>query len=750
MTGGRVTTLSVLGLTHLGLGWYAGFHSFSAYLAFWLLCGLVAITALRTTRRMFPWAGLSDAIVRTGILSFALIVLAGLTLGSVGLIGTMPYLVFFAALLVASLVLDAQRGTSSPPDVRRDTTRGALARVPLSIPALLLPLLAFVVAVGILQSPLTLYDSLSYHLFFPVRWLQDHRLSTIPTPFSDPAQAYQPGNGELFFLWLMLPFHGDLVARMGQLPFLLLGGVSLYAIARRIGARPEHAVYAPAFYFLARPAVEQAVGADVDLICAATFVTSLYLGLVALDTDQRRDWILCGVSLGLYGGSKYLALVYTPVFLLLALVRGPRLKMLWALPGIVLLALPWYLRNWMIAGSPIYPATLKVAGITIARGAFTREAMNNTIFHTSNFRLFPVMASHAFGGPLLLFWMPFALLGAASILTRHRWWPGAYVLIVPLLMVPLYWFGLPANVDSRFLLPAVAVATVPFAFSFGTNARWNACMHGAYLVGMLWILIGVNLDIPLSLPWYMDGWQSLTGLVGHSAFVVFAGVAGVTGILWRSVARSPDRRIPLMAAIAGMASAGITLGSDLWCAPYRCALLQLSSPSIRSTMILGWDWVRRNTREATLAYTGNNVPYPLFGERLTNRVYYVNIDRHASWRFHNYARTRSAPGATLPSSPLARSSGELMPLSPDAGLHGDASRPRYERLEGHAEAWIQNLKSLGIDHLFISALSAYEIDYVWHNESGFPIEDEWARADPQAFKIVYENPQVRIYAISQP
>jgi len=138
---------------------------------------------------------------------------------------------------------------------------------------------------------------------------------------------------------------------------------------------------------------------------------------------------------------------------------------------------------------------------------------------------------------------------------------------------------------------------------------------------------------------------------------------------------------------------------------------------------------------------------PLFGDRLTNRVYYVNIDRHASWRFHDYARARSRPGITLPSAPLARASGELVPVSdhePEA-----ASRPRYERISGYREAWLENLKAIGVDHLFVSALSAYEIDYVWHNAGGFPIEDEWARTDPEAFRLVYENSQVRIYAVSR-
>ena len=68
-------------------------------------------------------------------------------------------------------------------------------------------------------------------------------------------------------------------------------------------------------------------------------------------------------------------------------------------------------------------------------------------------------------------------------------------------------------------------------------------------------------------------------------------------------------------------------------------------------------------------------------------------------------------------------------------------------MEGNRAAWIGNLQVLGIRHLMISALSAYEIDYVWHNDRGFPIEDEWAKADPQSFQLVYENPDVRIYQV---
>ena len=74
-------------------------------------------------------------------------------------------------------------------------------------------------------------------------------------------------------------------------------------------------------------------------------------------------------------------------------------------------------------------------------------------------------------------------------------------------------------------------------------------------------------------------------------------------------------------------------------------------------------------------------------------------------------------------------------------------RPRYERMRGDRDAWLANLWAGGVDHLFVSALSAYEIDYVRHNSGGFPIEDDWAREDARIFRLVYENPQVRIYAV---
>jgi hypothetical protein len=490
------------------------------------------------------------------------------------------------------------------------------------------------------------------------------------------------------------------------------------------------------------------VGADVDLICTASFLASIHLGLVAIDTDARRDWILWGVILGLFFGSKYLALVLGAPLLVLPLLRGPRLKALWAAPGLIALALPWYARNWIVAGSPIYPASLTAFGFVFGRGAFTREAMNNSVFHVTSLRLLPAIVAHAFGAATALVWLPLTCAGLVAFAARRRWWPSAYVAAVPFAIVGLVWFGVPDNADSRFLLPSVALAMVPVTFPFGQDRRVNSALHIVYLAGAVWILVGAPRSLPMTLPWFMGDWLSLEGLVSRPSLAIFGAGMAVTACLAYAVSPRPDWTIPLTAAGFGAACLVLAIGARRAYAWDGSSLLALSPTYIRAGMTAGWEWTQRNLAHATIANSGDNLPYPLFGHDLTNRVRYVNIDRHTDWRFHDYARARKGGAADAPGR-LAKASGQLMPLPPGLPV-GDASRPRYERWEGVREAWLHNLQAGGVTHVFLSVLSAYEIDYVWHNAGGFPIEDDWAAADSRTFTLVFANDQVRIYALSRP
>jgi hypothetical protein len=300
-------------------------------------------------------------------------------------------------------------------------------------------------------------------------------------------------------------------------------------------------------------------------------------------------------------------------------------------------------------------------------------------------------------------------------------------------------------------MPAISLALLPFAFTFRRDRLANAALHAGYFAAMIWILVGAHrqLSPPWSMaePWFMSGWLALDGLVRPAFVSWFIALASLTAVAWQLGPRRTRWALPLAVSLFASTTTALAIGGDRWCEPPGCEYLDVTSPFIRPNLIAGWQWFGDHARSSVVAYTGINLPYPLAGDHLTNRVVYANIDGRLQWRFHDYDRAYRA-GRFNPIPPvLATSSGELMPVSGRAGPHEDASRPRYERMQGLRDAWIDNLRRLGVTYLFISALSAYDIDNVWHNSGGFPIEDEWAAADPGAFQLSYENPQVRVYRV---
>lgn len=601
---------------------------------------------------------------------------------------------------------------------------------------------AFVISTGIVNSPFTAYDAASYHLFFPARWLQAHRLFIVPTPFSDEAQAYQPGNGELWFLWLMLPFHGDALARIGQAPFYLIGAAAAYLLAVRCGASRAHARYAPTLFLMAPPIAAEAAGADVDLIAAAMFVVAIWLALVARESNRRRDWALWGCAAGLFVGTKYLAVVYAPVIVFIALLPTPRMRLLWGLPGILALGAPWYIRNWIVAGSPFYPATFTIAGVTLGHGAYTHQAMLQSFMHTTSPLLLGVSLVHAFGTNYFLVLAPVIVAAIIGVCARRQWWPAAAVVMAIGGVVALCWIAVGDNTDARFLLPAVTLSSALAPLAFGASARWNAVLHAWLIAGLLWVLVGIDRQIQLSVPWFMGDWLPLRGLIDPSFTVVFILIAAASAVLC-GIGMGRRRPVATAVLLTGVTAAVLGAGAERWCAPVRCEFVRVDDPHIRLAYFFGQRWLIDHARSAHVAYAGINLPYPLSGSDLANTVYYVNIDDHRSWRFDQYARAYETGALTVPASPLARASGVLMPARGP-----DAARPRYERLAGDPDEWKMSLQREEITYLFVERLDGYEMDYQWHNAAGFPIEDEWARKDPRSFGLSYSNDEVRIYVVS--
>ena len=101
---------------------------------------------------------------------------------------------------------------------------------------------------------------------------------------------------------------------------------------------------------------------------------------------------------------------------------------------------------------------------------------------------------------------------------------------------------------------------------------------------LMWLVVGIDVSFAPSLPWYMDGWFNLRGLVAPSSLLVLAVIAAGIGLAAALLAR---RRwaIPLLVALVTSTGTVFALGDESWCGPWRCHRLQVTDPYIRSGLI---------------------------------------------------------------------------------------------------------------------------------------------------------------------
>ena len=127
---------------------------------------------------------------------------------------------------------------------------------------------------------------------------------------------------------------------------------------------------------LSRPLFSEALFAKDDLIVTALFLAAV----MAFGQKNLRDrfgpWRL-GIALGLMLASKYTVLLVCPLFLFLmdAPFRAGWKRRDFAIAIVIaaLLAGPWYLRNILMTGNPLFPAEIRPFGIHLFPGLFGTE-----------------------------------------------------------------------------------------------------------------------------------------------------------------------------------------------------------------------------------------------------------------------------------------------------------------------------------------------------------------------------------------
>jgi hypothetical protein len=154
------------------------------YVGCWATTGLAAIIGWRAAQAL-QLPGTLEQLIGAAVAAFASILLCTAAAGVVGILA-------FWSVLAGQIVLAIWLVTLTPYLAHRPQARGVLLdgrgrpdpvlAAPMAIAG---SIVVLAIAYGTWYSPLTLYDSVSYHLHFAARWVQDGALEIIPTPFSD-------------------------------------------------------------------------------------------------------------------------------------------------------------------------------------------------------------------------------------------------------------------------------------------------------------------------------------------------------------------------------------------------------------------------------------------------------------------------------------------------------------------------------------------------------------------------------------
>jgi hypothetical protein len=553
-----------------------------------------------------------------------------------------------------------------------------------------------------------LYDTLSYHLHAPATWLRDRRISIVPAVFGDPAPAYAPANVELFFAFLLAPTRSGALAQAGQAPLAGLAALALAATVREAGG-PRAAALAAALAFLLVPEVwQQATSAMTDVGAAAFFFAALpFVVRLARARDApgseavTRDAAALGLAAGLCAGAKVVGAVFVlPVLGVGAALCARGGRRVWRSLGALALAFVatgafFYARNLIATGNPLYPLALKLGTTTLAPGVYDAAVLRASSYHVARGDL------AALGRLLLEPGVAFAVGGLLALALGARRAPAWTAL--GLVFVALFWLAIPYQ-ESRFLFPLWGVVAIALAMCGRAGATRAAVWSWAPLaLGVA----GSVVEQPTAERWGVLGAGAAVGAL--AAWRRTLGDAGP-----ERATRPPSRssRWPLVAGL-GVALVAGAAGR----APARAPAYALGDD-----LDDAWAWLRANVRGARVAYTGNNLAFPLTGDALANDVRYVNVAGAPGDVLHDFARRARAPST-----------------GPEPAPYRDGAR---------YETWLANLRAARSEVLFVAAVDPAVRETVAADGDGFPAERAWADAHPEIFTPRFASPAARIYGVA--
>lgn len=339
-------------------------------------------------------------------------------------------------------------------------------------------------------------DAVVYHLLGPKVWIREGTIRPVP----DNSHTAMPQTGETLYATAMM-FGGSRAP--GPLNVVVFGMLLLVAasIAKRAGLDSFETWWAVALIVTMPAVVTGSTHVFVDGMYAAFVLAAARIGF---DAETIGDFALVGLFGGLALGTKYTGLLAVPTILLCVFLKKlfegklespPVKESIAALAVACLVASPYYLRNWILLGSPIYPpppllwrffhakylsteAVLKFheyirlrgQGFGRGIGAFLLLPFNLT-YHTSNF--------YGAGGIGIC---PLGLSIFGIVAERRNVFAKTLALLGLLLLV--LWFV--TQQESRFLIHGYVISAIFAVFGWryvkSVSPPWSRLLGGAVVV----------------------------------------------------------------------------------------------------------------------------------------------------------------------------------------------------------------------------------------------------------------------------
>lgn len=311
-------------------------------------------------------------------------------------------------------------------------------------------------------------DTLSFQLPQVARWIQTGSLWQLDQFFPDYSNATYPSHGNVLLLAVTLPFHSTFLARLVAVPFALGTCAAVYATARELGAAKLWSLLA-ASVLAAAPVFARTslVGANTD----PAFGFFLSAAVLILVRGRREERWIAAVAVGLALGTKWYALTVLPPLALIWFVacrprRGAAVRMVAVAAGVGGI---WMLRNWILAGNPLFPQPL--LGFNAPRDIYRETAGSTLADYATNWTVWRVSLWPQFRA---LFAGPGLLLTVAPLLAlRHRGAPRALAVAALAAMLayavtPYSALGPPGNpvaaaASMRYALPALILGAMVLA-----------------------------------------------------------------------------------------------------------------------------------------------------------------------------------------------------------------------------------------------------------------------------------------------